>query len=166
MRLIQRNSYAYLLDRLTEPRPSDPKECMLWDRRKNNRGYGTLIVPGMLPLGPKLVHRMAYEAIHGELESSELVLHHCDTPLCFRPEHLFIGTHQDNIDDMWAKNRQQTYTRGPDAFNALLTHEKVRAIRKLYAEGNTTLRKLAEQFGIKNQSIHKVIKRQTYKHVD
>ncbi len=50
-------------------------------------------------------HRLAYWLLVGEIPAGKFVLHRCDVPGCFNPEHLFIGTQLDNMRDMAAKGR-------------------------------------------------------------
>jgi hypothetical protein len=47
---------------------------------------------------------------YGEYDESMEVCHKCDTPLCVRPDHLFLGTHQENMDDMHNKERDNLQT--------------------------------------------------------
>lgn len=72
-------------------------ECMLWAGPVNPAGYGRW--------GSAMAHRRLYEILVGPIPKGLLVLHKCDTPLCFNPEHLFLGTHQDNTNDMLQKKR-------------------------------------------------------------
>ena len=52
------------------------------------------------------VHRVAWEAHNAEpIPDGMVVMHTCDNPGCFNPEHLVLGTQQDNIDDAMAKGR-------------------------------------------------------------
>lgn len=50
-------------------------------------------------------HRMAYELVIGPIPDRLFCLHHCDTPLCVRPDHLFLGDHKANMIDMMLKGR-------------------------------------------------------------
>lgn len=52
-------------------------------------------------------HREAYRRANGEIPEGLLVLHRCDNPLCVEVSHLFVGSQQDNVDDMIAKGRQR-----------------------------------------------------------
>lgn len=71
--------------------------CWLWNGATQSKGYGCF--------GPYLAHRYGYELQHGPIPEGMLVCHHCDTPRCVRGDHLFLGTHQDNMADMVAKQR-------------------------------------------------------------
>lgn len=50
-------------------------------------------------------HRFSYKHFIGDIPEGLSVLHHCDVPLCVRPDHLFVGTQADNIADMTSKGR-------------------------------------------------------------
>jgi hypothetical protein len=75
--------------------------CWLWTATKDRRLYGRFWNDGNR-FG---AHRTAWELTRGPIPPGLYVLHHCDTPPCVNPEHLFIGTQTDNMRDMAAKGR-------------------------------------------------------------
>lgn len=80
--------------------------CIVWQGSKRN-GYGRLMVGSRTDMTRKSVsaHRYAYEAYIGEIPKGKLVCHSCDNPACVNPNHLWLGTHQDNINDRERKGR-------------------------------------------------------------
>lgn len=79
--------------------------CWLWTGSRA-RGYGQVVGPRNGGEQPHwYTHRFAWEITHGAIPRGLCVCHHCDTPLCVRPDHLFLGTHQDNMQDAARKGR-------------------------------------------------------------
>lgn len=75
--------------------------CWEWVGHRLKKGYG------QMRCGKKLVlaHRASWAAFKGEIPVGLFVLHKCDNPSCCNPEHLFLGTNADNMNDMVAKGR-------------------------------------------------------------
>lgn len=133
--------------------------CWLWQgyRRRSN-GYGTLTVR---PRGTLLAHRIAWEVTSGPIPAGLYVCHHCDTPACVNPAHLFLGTQQDNMTDMRRKGRG---ARGEQNNSGKLTPDDVRAIRR--AAPATTLDALGKQYGVTRGAIWHIVHRRTWRHID
>lgn len=74
--------------------------CWEWLGRPDRRGYGEFTTGGK----KVRAHRFSYHLFVGD-PGALFVLHRCDNPLCVRPDHLFLGTHADNMADMRAKGR-------------------------------------------------------------
>ena len=84
--------------------------CWLWVGYVNNCGYGRLRPAHSQPkVG---AHRLSWELTNGPIPDRMCVLHKCDNPACVNPEHLFLGTVQDNVNDMRQKGRDN-YTGRP-----------------------------------------------------
>lgn len=78
--------------------------CWPWTAGYSGPGYGVFHSKG--------THRVAYELAYGEIPVGKLICHKCDNPACCRPDHLFVGTHKDNSQDMTKKGRARGLNSG------------------------------------------------------
>lgn len=138
----------------------------------------------------QLAHRVAYEFVHGDIPYGMLVCHSCDNPRCCNDGHLFLGTHQDNSDDMKTKGRDrpppnmiklhpeyaargdrhsskthpELVAKGEDHPHAKLTEDQVREIRRLHASG-VPQNRIADQFPCTKKNINIIVLRKTWRHL-
>ncbi len=75
--------------------------CWNWVGARNENGYGVLTVNKKR----WRAHRYAYYLHYGSLSDDAIICHTCDNPACCKPEHLFAGTHSDNVADKVSKGR-------------------------------------------------------------
>jgi hypothetical protein len=139
----------------------DDNGCWIWTGSKRN-GYGRLIV-GSRSDGSRhseTAHRYSWLVFKGEIPDGHFVCHHCDNPACVNPEHLFIGTQQDNIDDREKKNRNNHFF-GEHSPTCRLTEKDVVDIR----QSNKSSRELARIYGVNKSSVQAIKNRETWKHV-
>lgn len=91
-----------LLERLLTYREFDPVTgCWLWTKARGKKGYGQIWVDGKTAR----VSRVAFVVFKGAIPDGLDVLHSCDNPPCFNPEHLFAGTQSENVKDSVRKGR-------------------------------------------------------------
>ena len=85
--------------------PEPNTECWLWSLRVNKDGYGKVNFKVGNKLSTKQAHRYSWELSFGPIPDKKQVLHSCDVPSCVNPDHLWVGTIDDNHLDMAKKNR-------------------------------------------------------------
>ena len=142
--------------------------CWLWTASKRNKGYGAFCYEAH---GRKIqgrAHRFSWELHNGDIPDGLFVLHKCDIPACVNPDHLFLGTNDDNIRDMIQKGRHISggthcgmngaWPAAEKHHAAKLTAEKVREMRGLYNAGGTSYSQLARQFGTNISNAFKIVK--------
>ena len=121
--------------------------CVLWQGAKDKAGYGKI-------KGNTYAHREAYKNVYGFIPTGMYVCHSCDNPSCVNPEHLFLGTPNDNIQDKVKKNRQATR----DKFKST----KIKTTDLTYIKTSVkSCRQLAREFGCSHVAIHKARKKLT-----
>ena len=133
----------------------NPNSCWNWTASGDSHGYGT-ISWGSRQRGNEKAHRISYEIHHGPIPDGMFVCHSCDNPACVNPAHLWLGTHADNMRDMFRKNRRKA-ARGMLNGKSKLTDDQVKQIRKRYAKGGILQRELAEEYGVSDTQISAII---------
>lgn len=123
--------------------------CWKWTGSKNKYGYGRFWLAGAI-VG---AHRVSYELYVGQIPEGMCVCHRCDNPECVNPDHLFVGTHQENMRDMAAKGRNFTPAlKGQANGMAKLTNEQIAAIR----QDGRKVTAIARAYGVAHQHVSKI----------
>ena len=122
--------------------------CWIWMGRINCNGYGNVEIN----YNEVRAHRLSWMIHYGLIPKGLYVLHKCDVRCCVNPEHLWLGTYQDNSNDAVKKGR----------LHSKLTWEDVREIRKIDKQG--MLRKhIAKKFNVHPPCITKICNNLTWK---
>jgi hypothetical protein len=132
-------------------------DCWNWLGWKDNKGYGQLHWQGKMRLCHRIAAFLSNMIGSVEFDGETCILHNCDNPLCCRPEHLFVGTQQDNIADMNKKGRQVAVT-GDRHWCSKLTEDEFQTALKRIDSGES-IRRVARDFNVTNQSLQKRIRR-------
>jgi len=98
------------------------------------------------------------------LEDTEWVLHDCDNPRCCNPNHLWIGTAQDNTNDMMSKGRHKVPF-GEEHWNSKLHEKSIYQIRRLWKTGRWSKSELSRLFDVCHALIGKIISKEIWRHV-
>lgn len=112
-------------------------------------GYGRI----MIQTKRVLAHRLSWRIFRGEVPVELDLCHHCDNPACVNPDHLFLGTAEDNVRDAAKKNRLQY---GVRKANAKLNAQKVIQILQLGKRGEPHC-DIAKQMGVDASVITNVL---------
>lgn len=136
------------------PTPLDTP-CRLWQGQLNSKGYGCKTGGGRRVLA----HRWVWEQINGPIPEGMIVMHRCDHPLCYRYDHLRLGTHADNSADMTAKGRDRG--RFEPLQRLKVPVEDVAEMRARYAAGLATQSQLGRQYGIHRSTVLRIVRGDT-----
>ena len=133
---------------------TDSEGCWIWKGGTDPFGYGRFRRPH-LP-----AHRVSYERAYGTIPEELWVLHKCDVPACVNPIHLFLGTHDDNMDDGVQKRR---FPEGIDHHSTSLSKDSVREISNIREK--ISQRTLAKKYGVSQKTISNIQLRRTWKYL-
>jgi hypothetical protein len=130
--------------------------CWLWQGDFfADTGYGRMTVDGKT----SLVHRVAYAHYNGvEIPKGLMVCHTCNNRRCMNPDHLYLGTHNDNMRD----KAQSNVMKGEDNPKALLTKEQVIEIKQHIRERRIVYREIGRMYGVSRQAIKDIASGRTW----
>jgi predicted XRE-type DNA-binding protein len=137
--------------------------CWIWTGYTDKDGYGSFKEESV----PEPAHRVMYRHIFGDIPEVMIVRHSCHNPPCVNPEHLEVGTHEDNMRDMVEAGRQshQTSPPGENNGNANLTEDQVTLIRHLYDNKMMNQYELSAVYKVSQGCISHIVRRLSWKHV-
>ncbi len=127
--------------------------CWLWTGGTVGKGYGKF--------EQTTAHRIAYELSRGLIPDGLHVLHTCDNPICCHPDHLFLGTNLDNIQDRIDKGRS---CRGEDNHFSKLSEQDVRRVHELRKAGLNQY-KIASEVGASQATVSRILRKKIWRHV-
>ena len=138
--------------------PEPNSGCLLWEGAINQGGYGRVRWNGK----GRGAHRMAWQVSRGLIPEGLCVCHKCDVRSCINPDHLFLGTHRDNVIDMWAKGRgSRNGLREEDHPKNRLSRAQVFVIKA----DTRTHRKIAEEYGVCSSTVTRIKTGQLWPHL-
>ena len=131
--------------------------CWEWNGSVTQSGYGLYAaMPGVVVRA----HRLAYAIANGKFDESLFVCHRCDNPKCVNPDHLFLGTASDNMQDMIAKGRENRL-RGEDNPTSKLTSDDV--VNIFFSDGKNI--EIADKYNIAPSLVSLIRHKKVWSHV-
>lgn len=156
MRLIEKLCAADpIFKQLKAVQRSYPTKCWEWQ--------GTIWSNGYARKGEKRLHRYAYELIYDLVPDGLFALHKCDNKICCRPDHVYAGTHAQNMEDY--KERRSVEYSGENNFNSALKEVDVQCMLWLRNKMHMSTGTLIEMFNMSKNTVLRILNRKTWKHV-
>ena len=134
-------------------------DCWDWRAGRSSFGHGSFKLKNGKSIG---AHRYSYILHYGDIEDDLHVRHKCDRPQCVNPNHLCLGTHQDNMNDRAERFRG---VKGEEVFTAKLDEEFVRYAREEFYSGRKTIEELLLEKDVTKETMKNAIFRKSWKHV-
>ena len=147
------------LDKINKDGPDQGSlgKCWLWTGQQTHSKYGQI----NSRFTRILAHRLSWMIYRGPIPEHLDVLHECDVKICVNPDHLKLGTDQENANDVGNHGKR---VNGERICTAKLTTEKVLEMRHKFANG-VSQKLLRREYGLTNGQVSKIVRGLAWKHV-
>lgn len=137
--------------------------CWEWQGKIGANGYGILNIRENGKKMDILTHRESYRIFKGEIPDGMYVLHKCDNRSCINPDHLWVGTGKENVQDCIKKGR---FCNGHERakISGKLTEHQVMEMREMYSNGFSP-KELQEKFKVSQSQVSGILTYRFWKHV-
>lgn len=136
--------------------PEPNTGCWIWMGAMLPTGYGRFKLKGR----SSPAHRVSHSLYKGDVLFGTLVCHTCDNKWCVNPDHLYIGTHSENVLDSYRRNRM-TSKKGTDHSMSKLKNNDI-----IFIRASLSPRKLlANQFNVTVSNIQLIQTRKLWRHI-
>jgi len=155
-----------LKERLSNYRVND-NGCFIYQGSKDKKGYGKLSVYNGDAYHQKktfFAHRVSYALFNNVDPLDKFVCHSCDNPSCINPEHLWLGSTDDNMKDMAVKGRAATQ-KGERNPSAKLTVSQVKQINRAIESGLNN-KQIAQNFPVSHSMVSKIRVGKSWSHIE
>ena len=141
-------------------RVNKTNSCWEWQGFKGSGGYGQVSLYNKV----YTTHRLS-AMLDGKDIDNKLVCHHCDNPSCVNPEHLFVGSPADNMQDKVNKGRQTRHIGSKNPMSKL-NEADVKTIISLYTNKTLSIPKIAKKYNVDPCVIYGIKAKKYWKHVE
>lgn len=131
--------------------------CWEWAANRFPKGYGCFKLNGK----SNAAHRISYKIHVGEIKERMVICHKCDNPCCVNPNHLFMGTQKENLQDRNLKGRS---IKGHKNGRCILTEKDIPIIKSLLKE-KIDQRDIAKKFGVAQTTISSIKLNKSWSHL-
>lgn len=139
-------------------------DCWEWTGSLDAYGYGQISEGNKTNKKNYKAHRLSWMIRFGEIPENMNICHKCDNPSCMNPNHLFVGTQEDNLRDCREKGRARGGSMpGEKNPNSKLTERQVKDIRNRYKQGGIYQRQLGAEFGVSQAQIGLIVNRKSWR---
>lgn len=119
--------------------------CWIWNAATDPKGYGAFRYEGKT----QIASRVSYQLYKGNVPSGLHVLHTCDNPSCVNPDHLFLGTNDDNVEDRKSKGRRVGRLK-------VLDPKQLEELIAMLGKGDLSYREISRRTSISRETIRRV----------
>lgn len=156
------------IKRLYEDKVVKLDGCWEWKASKDKNGYGLMTTPHGITY--RTAHQVSWFLMNGYIPTGKMILHHCDNPVCSNPDHLYLGSAQDNMNDKIDRKRQnysgllKGSPKGESHPRSKLSENDVREIKNMIKNGKSQ-KCIAENYNVTISTIHSIKNGKRWNHI-